>query len=84
MFISCVFNFIPFYALNFPLWLIVVLVLAVTFIPFASVVMPVFWIWGLIDSFFHPIDVISIIFYIGFVIYVIMLTSSLLGDGNGR
>lgn len=83
-FIAFIFSYIPLYFLDFNIWVTIAIVLAVEFIPFVTLAMPIFWIWALIDSLFKPIDTFSIILYICFVIYLIIFIVNIVSTKNSQ
>lgn len=66
--LTFIISYIPIYYLDFNFYLTIAIVILVELIPILSSIMPVFWIWALIESFSVSIGVKEIVLYVCFVI----------------
>ena len=77
--ILTVFSVIPFIILEFPLWLILVLTLLISFLPLiGSIANVVFYILALVKAVSGPQDFITVLFYVFFALYVLYFLANLL------
>lgn len=64
--IVVIYNFLPAYVLDFPLWAFFLISFAITSIPYANILYGGVWVWALVVATTNPITPLSILFFIAF------------------
>ena len=70
LFILVVMNALPMIILDFPWWAIVLVCFALSFFEWSQFLYLGVWIWAFVVALGQPIDWISILFFVSFVVYM--------------
>jgi len=70
LFILVVMNALPMIILDFPWWAVVLVCFALSFFEWSQFLYLGVWIWAFVVALGQPIDWISILFFVAFVVYM--------------
>jgi hypothetical protein len=70
LFILVAMNVLPMIILDFPWWAVALVCLALSFFEWSQFLYLGVWIWAFVVALGQPIDWISILFFVAFVVYI--------------
>lgn len=71
-------NMLPLYVLDAPLWIILLVGLLIYFVPFLQLPYLVVWIWAFVVAVRHPINWLSVVYFVACGLYLLYLIFALL------